>query len=192
MKRILSLDASSTTIGLSVIDYQLPKIELIHTEFYKPPKKGDIFERLYEVKHFIKEKISEFKPDETAMEDIVLFMSKNSTAKTITTLAILNRTVGLSIFEEMGKSPYLYNAMKIRHTIKQNKKLPPKEEVPELVAKLLNTNYNWLTKTYRGKEKILTENYDIADAIACGLCHIYLQKQDVKPKKSKKKTRKKK
>lgn len=190
MKRILSLDASSTTIGLSVIDYDNRSMNLIHKEFYKPPKKGDLFERLFITKTYIKNKIQEFSPDEVAMEDIVLFMNKFSTAKTITTLAILNRTVGLAIYEEMKKPPFLYNAMKIRHKIKKDGYLPSKEDIPDLVSEILNIKFNWIYRKYKGNQIKSEENFDIADAIACGICHIYISREEGSKNTKKKKKKK--
>jgi len=173
MKRVLGLDASSTTIGLCLVKYDEAHVELEHVEYYKPPKKGNIFERLQKVRAYISDKVEELNPDDVALEDIILFMSGNSTAKTITTLAVLNRTVGLAIADATGKPPYLYNVMAIRHKIKQDKKLPKKEEIPELVAKILDIEFPY---KYNRKEKIAKENEDMADAIAVALCHVYVKR----------------
>jgi Holliday junction resolvasome RuvABC endonuclease subunit len=207
----MSLDASSTTIGVAIIDYDDSSMDLHHKEYYKPPKKGNLFERLAAVRQFIQDKIDEFKPDATAMEDILLFMGHGSkcpvckrplggasTAKTITTLAVLNRTVGLAIFDKMNKAPYLYNAMRIRHAIKPDKTLPPKEEIPNVVANILGFTFDFKMRKSKGKMIPSEENYDIADAIACGICHVYMdragkadQLQIKKKKKRKKKAAKK-
>jgi len=194
MKRVLSLDASSTTIGLAIIDYDDQSMTLVHKEYYKPPKKGNLFERLSAVRIFIQDKVDEFKPDCTSMEDIVLFM-KFSTAKTITTLAILNRTVGLAIYDKIKKPPYLYNALRIRHAIKPTKALPPKEDIPDVVANILNFDFDFKMRRSKGKQIRAEENYDIADAIACGICHVYMDRKgiadELQIKKKKKKTKKK-
>lgn len=185
MKRVMGLDASSTTIGLCILDYDDDIISLVHVEFVKPSKKGNLFERLSKVRQYIHDKIDEFNPDEGAIEDIILFMGGKkcplckkpmggaTTAKTITTLAVLNRTVGLAIMDKLNKHPYLYNAMRIRHAIKEDKALPAKEEIPELVAKILNIDFPY--KLNRNK-KIAQENGDMADAIAVGICHVYMDR----------------
>lgn len=207
----MSLDASSTTIGISIIDYDDSSINLHHKEYYKPPKKGNLFERLAAVRQFIQDKIDEFNPDDTAMEDIVLFMGSGpkcpvckkptgggSTAKTITTLAVLNRTVGLAIYDKTGKAPYLYNAMRIRHAIKLDKTLPPKEEIPNVVATILGFTFDFKMRKSKGKLIPSEENFDMADAIACGICHVYMDRAgkadelQIKKKRKKKKTTKKK
>ncbi len=182
--RILSLDASTTTIGLAVIDYGddlIPK--LIHVEYFKPPQDIDIFEKLSKVRQFIFNKIEEFKPDQIALEDIVLFMKGKSTAATISSLAVLNRTVGLAVYDKLGKSPVLLNVLKIRHKIKFGKKLPAKEEIPELVAQILNISFPY---QYNKKGKAIPENLDMADSIAVGLALFKINTTIEKPKKTRK------
>ena len=193
MKRVLSFDASSTTIGVCVLSYDDDTISLDYIDYYKPPKKGNIFERLAQVRQYIESKIDEFDPDDVSIEDIVLFMKGNSTAKTITTLAVLNRTVGLAIFNKMDKPPYLYNVMRIRHAIKEDKALPSKQDIPELVAKILSIDFPYILNK---KGNLAEENEDMADAVACGLCHAYMDRagkaDQLQITKKKKKKRKKK
>lgn len=187
MKRILGLDASTTTIGLCVIDFDGYGKTLVHHEYFKPPKKGDIFERLATVRDFIFERLDEYKPDHVCLEDIILFMKGHSTAKTINSLAVLNRTVGLAVFNHSGRAPTLLNVMKIRHALKLDKKLPTKEEIPDLVAFHLNLGeFPWRLNK---KEKVMEENYDMADAMAVALTFIKISAVELKPKKTSKKKR---
>lgn len=200
----MGLDASSKTIGLCIIDYNNKSSKLIHQEYYKPPKKGNLFERLAQVSSFIEEKMNEFGPDCCAIEDILLHMGGKkcpvckrsmggaSTAKTITTLAVFNRTVGLTIFNEFEKPPYLYNAMRIRHAIKKDKKLPSKEDMPELVSDILKFSFPYEYKKKRdGSTELREENFDMADAIAVALCHIKMDREGKADELQKKKKRKK-
>lgn len=176
IKRLLSFDASSTTIGISLLELDSTNTpKLLHLSFYKPPKKGTIFERLAETRDFIKNTIKQLNPDEVCLEEIVLYMPNKTTAKTITTLAILNRCVGLAIYDELKKSPIMYSVMKIRHAIKSfqlppaNLKKPPKkEDIPELIATILKTPFPY---EYGKKGKIKIENYDMADSVAVGVTH---------------------
>ena len=140
--RILGLDASSKTIGYSIIEYneKTDKINLLKCSFVKPPKDGNLFERLKKTQDMIVKILEEYKPDIVAIEDIAKFMAGLSTANTITTLAIFNRCVGLVCYNFCGKPPQLYNVLKIRHGIKLNKVFPKKEDIPELVAKHLGIN----------------------------------------------------
>lgn len=170
LKRLIGLDASTSTIGLSVIDYDTSDgyVNLYHVEYFKPSKKGNIFERLSGVREFIIKKIREFKPNEVVLEDIILFMKGHSTAKTISSLSILNRTVGLAAYDT-GYIPTLLNVMSIRHKIKDGKKMPSKAEVPELVAKILKITFPYVLDK-KGNHAI--ENEDMADAVAVGLAFI--------------------
>ena len=173
-RRILSIDASTTTIGIGVLDHYRTKTKLVHHEYFKPPKKGSIFERLSAVKDYMKKLHLKWKPDVVCIEDIILFMAGGSGAKTIIPLAIVNRTIGLTWYELMGKEPELLSVMKIRHALKFGKELPPKDQIPEVVAKRLGIDFPYYMKANRKtkKEEIMVESYDVADAIAVGLAHI--------------------
>lgn len=185
-KRVLGFDASTTTIGVSVVDYDDSKQILVHCDYFKPPKDGDIFVRLATVRAFVFEMLDKYKPDDVALEDIILFMKGKSSAKTVTGLAVLNRTVGLAIFNHFGKPPVLLNVLKIRHALKEDKALPAKEDMPELIAKRLGIDfpYRYVSRG-KTKGKIAVESYDMADGIAVSLGFIETSK--IKPKVVKKK-----
>ncbi|MEY2703917.1 MAG: hypothetical protein RLY43_2556 [Bacteroidota bacterium] len=192
--RVLGLDASTNTIGISIIDYIDGNFTLIDKLFYKPPKKGHPIEKLAFTKMSISNVIEKYKPDHIALEDIILFMKGKSTAKTTTSLAALNRTVGLAAYEYSNVPPTLLNVLTIRHAIK-DKTLPSKEDIPELVAQKLGFKWEWM-KDKNGK--IMPENYDVADGIAVALAFICLTlkgggvipQKSKKPKKSKKTNKK--
>lgn len=165
--RVLGLDASTTTIGLAVIDTD--PLKLVHCEFYKPPKKGSLFKRLKAVQIYITDMLNKYQPDEVAIEDIILFMKGKSTAKTITSLAIFNRFVGFTVTEVLGKEPHLLNVMRIRHSLKLTKKLPDKKEMPDLAAHHLGISFPW---QYGKKGKLLEENFDVGDSISVVLAYL--------------------
>ena len=166
----MGIDASSTTIGLALIEADGQKVKLIDSRYIKPPKKGSIFSRLDSVKDSIEEVIDEWKPDTIAIEDIIQFMAGGSGAKTIILLAIVNRFVGYTCYKKLNREPTYMNVMTIRHALKLTKKLPAKEEMPELVAHHLKTDYPWLTRINRKKETVvMEESYDVADAMAVAL-----------------------
>ena len=120
-------------------------------------------------------------------------MKNKSSANTITTLAVINRIIGLTVFDKLNKPPYLYNAMRIRHAIKKGKDLPSKQDIPDLVADILNIKFPYVKNRNGDNAK---ENEDMADAIACGICHIYMDRKgkadQLQIKKKKKRKRKKK
>lgn len=169
----MGLDASTTTIGVSIIDYDDNESKLIHHEFYKPLKK-DLFKSLSEVRKFIINKIEKYKPDDIVLEDIILFMKGHSTAKTVSSLAVLNRTVGLAVFDYTGNPPHLFNVMKIRHAVKKDKKMPSKEEIPELVASILGIDFPY---EYGKTGKLKAENFDVADSICAALAFIKISRK---------------
>jgi len=187
----MGIDASTTTIGLSILAFNDDNIELKHKEYFKPPKKGNIFERLYIVREYILKKLDELDPDEVALEDIILYMRGKSTAHTTTILSALNRVVGITIYEWLGRPPYLYPVEFIRKTIKQRDNIPQKEEIPELVASILNIEYPYFLNRIGN---VAVENYDIADSIAVALCYIKIEQNGLSheiPKPIKKKGKKK-
>lgn len=208
MTRVLGLDISTSTIGISVIEQDEnssgPILKFHH--YYKPPEKElPEFQYLKCTKDYILKIVDEFKPDLVAIEDYSKFMKGKSSATTILKLATLNRTIGFAVYELTGKEPVLLNVLKIRHTLKLDKELPAKEEMPGLVAKHLKlTEYPYYYETdKKGNIKIKIESYDVADSISVALCCMvcYLKgesltqmapKEKTKLKKKKKrKTRKK-
>ena len=189
----MGLDASTTTIGLSIIDYDDNNtLNLVHTEYFKPPKEGELFSRLNAVRNYISDKIDEFKPDDVALEDIILFMKGASSAITITSLAVLNRTVGLTILNKLDKSPCLIGVVRVRNLIKTpGTDAPDKTQIPETVASVLGINFPYIMNK-RGKP--IVENFDVADSIAVALAFIRMPVEQrglanlPKKKSSKKKT----
>ena len=177
----MGLDISTTTVGIAIIEAS-DKITLVHSEFYKPPKEGDIFYRLSTTRDYVMSIFDKFKPDDVAIEDIILFMKGFSGAKTIIPLAVLNRTIGLAIYEKLKKPPVLLNVLKIRRTLNEKKGLPSKEEMPELVAKILDIDFPYIKNK---KDKLIVENFDVADGIAVALAWAKLKNQVVedRPKK---------
>ena len=171
----MGLDASTAVIGLSILQVNEDGyLSLDHIEYYKPPQDGNIFERLGAVRKYIIDKIIELEPTDTALEDIIQWMPK-STAATIIALAQLNRTVGLAIYNKTGKPPFLFDVNKVRRTIKLGKVNPKKEEIPELLEKILNIKFPYVLKT-RGKNKGLPDatSFDMADSLAVALCYYNL------------------
>jgi hypothetical protein len=184
--KILGLDASTTTIGVAVIETTTAGNKLIHSSYFKPSKEGHIFERLTEARQFVYDLIDQHKPDEVVIEDIIAFMAGGSTASTTLLLNVWNKTCGLAVFDKLGKPPQMINVLALRHALKENKIFPKKEEMPELVAKKLGITfpYVYITKG-KYKDNIAAESYDMADAIALALG--YAIKPELGIKKAKKK-----
>lgn len=199
-KIIMGLDASSSTIGLSIIEEQDDGYLIFkHVEHYKPIKKDThILDTLKWVKEYIVSKLKEFSPDEVIIEEYIKFMKGHSSSDSTISLAVLNRTVCMAVYEYTEKKPYIVNVNTIRAAIKpKNYHLPrvPKEDILPLVCQILNIQWDWLIGK---KGKVLDENYDRSDSIACSLGLIFglrsgkiKSDNGMKIKKSKKKSVKK-
>jgi Holliday junction resolvasome RuvABC endonuclease subunit len=180
MTKILGFDCSSSTIGYSLLEINNNQISLVSTNFIKPPKKGDLISRLANTRDQILSIINQANPDQIAIEDIIAFMKGQSTAKTIIMLTTFNRMISLLSYDYLSAPPSFYNVMSIRHGLKLNKVFPKKEEIPDLVAHHLNIPFPYLKNK---NNKLIVENYDMADSIAVALYHAFILTNKIKVKK---------
>lgn len=176
MKKILGFDVSSTTTAYCLLTVDNGIIVSIDHGYIKPSKSKNIFERLSLFSKQIEDVIDKLNPTEIAIEDIIQFMGRNSSANTIITLSLFNRTVGLAAYKK-GFNPTMYAVSTIRSKIKINT-TPKKEDIPSLLEKRFNINFPYLyskqTKQKNGKikpAKIKQESYDLGDAFAVSFCH---------------------
>lgn len=172
MEIILGFDVSSTTTAYTVYTVENKSILKIEYGHFKPQKKGTIFEKLNALEKQVLSILQKHNPTKVVIEDIAKFMPGKSTANTIITLALYNRTVGLTCFKE-NLEPVLYNVLQIRHAIKTTKNLPKKEDIPKELETRLNIKFPFL---YDKKGKIKKESYDISDAYAVGLAYLLKNK----------------
>ena len=188
MAKILGFDISSSCIGWCVLelDDKTKQISYVISDIYKPPKKGDIIERLAKTKKAIIALLKKHSPDIVAIEELVKFMPK-STATTVIALTGFNRLVGLTVYEHQKQLPPCYNVMAIRHGIKFSSDLPSKQEIPDVVAKHLRMAP---IIHYDKKGKIAMTTYDQADATAVAIYAAKIVAGDITPKPKKKKKRK--
>lgn len=182
----MGLDASTSTIGISIIDYDESGLKLIHSEYYKPDKSNGILEMLKLARGHILNLFGKYQVQEFVIEDYVRFMKGASSAATVIPLAILNMTLRLSMLD-IGINPESLNVLKIRHTIKIVKELPKKEDIPELVAQHLGIAYPWLYKiNKRTKQQvIMEESYDVADSMAVAIAWAKLKTAPKKKSRAK-------
>lgn len=171
---IMGLDVSTTTVGLGIIEVIDNNLKLLHYEFFKPPKLNKVGElgRLIKTKEYIIEKLDQFNPDVICIEEFSKFMGGKSRASTIIPLAIINRTVCLTILEKTGKAPITLNVNTVRAKLKLTKERPSKEEMPSIVAKHLGLDeFPWQYKINRRTKlkELIIENEDIADSLSCAL-----------------------
>lgn len=176
---------SSTTIGWCVLEINETTKEIDYKvcDYVKPLKKGSIIERIVDTRNKISVIINKVQPDYIGIEDIIQFMQGKSTAKTIIMLTTFNRMIGLCAYDYLGRSPELFNVMTIRHGLKEDKVLPKKEDMPELVAKHLGITFPY---EYNKKGKVKVESFDKADGVAVALYYARVLTDKVKRKGKKK------
>jgi Holliday junction resolvasome RuvABC endonuclease subunit len=177
MTRVIGFDVSSTTLAWATVDYDIGSITLFDCGYIKPIKTGTIIERLADTRNKVEAVIEQYQPDEIAIEDIVQFMPKQSSAITVITLAVFNRMVGLCSYDYLGNPPDMLNVMTIKHCIRKQaglKKIPAKEDIPELLKKVAGL----ITPQVIGKKgKVKDETFDMSDAIAVAYSYIVRSEQ---------------
>jgi Holliday junction resolvasome RuvABC endonuclease subunit len=192
--RVLGLDASTSTIGISILEVDDNNdIKVLFHDYYKPDKSVGIVNMVIAARTHIVSLARQYVIDEFVIEDYVKFMKGRSSASTVIPLAILNMTLRIACLDFLGKDPVALSVMKIRHTLKFGKgKIPPKESIPGLVSQHLGwVEYPWLKKINRRtkEEVIMEESYDVADAIAVALAFVKIKSSPPKAKRSKAKSK---
>jgi hypothetical protein len=143
--------------------------------------------------------LDRYAPDEVVIEDILLGFKPGgggfggTTIKTLTSLAVLNRVVCLSVFDKLKRPPILQSVMKIRHAIKEDKVIPKKDEVPTLMIQYLGPIDFPVQTKGKHKGELASVAGDIADSIACvyGYCKLQLKEKEKAEKKNAKPKRRK-
>jgi Holliday junction resolvasome RuvABC endonuclease subunit len=159
---VLGFDVSSKTIGWGL----MTKDNLLAYGHIRPlNSKYGIIERLNDVYDTVFELTKKFSPQIIAIEEITLFMSGRSTAKTTTILSAFNRLVGVAAYRVVNNVKF-YPVSTIRKIIKNSiglKYTISKDEMPEIIKKYLEKNFSDVVK--RGGETAI-QTYDEADGIA--------------------------
>lgn len=196
MERIISLDASTKTIGIAIFDEKDGKPDILHYEYFKPPKSENFIDDLLKTKQYIMNLAEKYNAQQLAIEEYIQYMKGKSGAKTVIPLAIFNRTICLSFYEKHNKMPVILNVLTVRHALKLSKDLPAKEDMPALVAHHLGwSEFPWIKEIKRRKlktekgfikqEEVIEENFDMADGIAVGLAYFKVKDRPIKQKKKK-------
>jgi Holliday junction resolvasome RuvABC endonuclease subunit len=174
--RVLGLDISSTTIGWGILDIT-DQITLFDCGFIKPTHDGDILSRICHTKKQITEILEKYQPTHIAIEDIIQYMSKGTSANTIIILCSFNRCLAIAAAEYLTNKhktptyPKLCSVHDIRTGLKTGDDKPEKEEIPDVIAGKLGIPFPY---EYGRKQSIKKESYDIADGIAVGLYYSLL------------------
>lgn len=181
MKKILSFDISSSTIGWSLLGHNNDEIRLIEYGYIKPMKKnkGTMSSRLNDTFLKIKNLVSDLSPDDIAVEDYVKRFTKNkSSANTIIILSTFNEVTCLACYQALGKDVYRYPVSTVRSHVGKlfEEKMVSKDDIYSAIldrALIFKISLNRINNPRK-------ENEDIADSIAVGLTHVIKENPNVK------------
>ena len=183
MKRILSLDISSSTIGWSVFNISFKNKEIILVDYgnIKPPSKKKaeslslgISYRLSKISEFTKDLLERHNPDIIVSEDYARkFAAGRSSANTIMILATVNEVVALESFRHSGAEVFRMPVSKIRKILRDqyNSQAKDKEDILNLMLDIFN---NFKIKKNRSGN-IKKECFDEADAMAVGVSFFHME-----------------
>lgn len=178
MKKILSLDISSSTIGWALFEYDSSSSNLLKYGHFKPPNKKQSNNclplRLTAATNFLDNLLSTHNPNEVIIEDYAKRFSKGkSQASTIILLATFNEILGWTAYKYLGKDVHRIPVVTIRSVIGKhfNTKIVSKDDVFPVITKNCIIYKTHLNKAGNIKE----ECGDEVDAIACGMTWILKQ-----------------
>lgn len=175
MKRILSLDISSSTIGFAVLDYDQTQATLYDHGHFKPPdkkKSGDLLPLRLEISmNKLKDWIKLYKPQEVVIEDYAKrFNQGKSTANIIILLSTFNECLRLVAYQQLGIDAIKYPVITIRTEVGKlfNTKIVSKDDIFPVIQEQCKS----FTTLYNKKGNVKNESKDEGDAIAVGITRI--------------------
>ena len=150
--RVLGIDPGVATIGFGVVDFQRSAQRLIQYGVITTPAGLPLSRRLLQISEDMGELLSQFKPDEAAVEE--LFFTKNIT----TGIAVAHgRGVILLELERSGIPSFEYTPMQVKQAV-AGYGGADKRQVMLMTQRLL-------------KMKSVPRPDDAADALAIAICH---------------------
>ena len=149
---ILGIDPGVATIGFGVLDARRGKNTLLQYGVITTPAGLSLAQRLRQIYEDMEQLISQFKPDEMAVEE--LFFSKNIT----TGISVAHgRGVILLAAERLGVPVFEYTPMQVKQAV-VGYGAAEKRQVMLMTQRLLNM-------------KEIPKPDDAADALAIAICH---------------------
>ena len=150
--RVLGIDPGVATIGFGVVDFQRGAQRLIQYGVITTPAGLPLSRRLLQISEDMGELLSQFKPDEAAVEE--LFFTKNIT----TGIAVAHgRGVILLELERSGIPSFEYTPMQVKQAV-AGYGGADKRQVMLMTQRLL-------------KMREIPRPDDAADALAIAICH---------------------
>ena len=176
----LGLDISTSCIGVSIFDEDEKLMVLNCIKL-----KGDnLFEKMDEFIAFMENnQYDAFKIKNLAIEEpLKVFKGRFSNANTIQILTAMNFMVSFWCYKNYNLIPTHWNVQTVRKMAFPDLVLPQKEEnkKQKVWEKVMEREpqINWIYS--KRTHKLITENFDMADAYAVGLCDIKAKKSNNK------------
>ncbi len=178
MKKVLSLDVSSSIVGFALFEYDQAIVNFLEYGYFKPPNKKQSQDnlplRLQKTIDNLNVIFDKFDPNEIVIEDYAKrFSAGKSKAQTILLLAVFNEVSDLTAYQKLNKKSFRYPVATIRSTLGKHFgiKIVSKDEVfPVIVEKFTKFKLQ-----YNKNQNVHDFCYDEADAIALGAVHILKQ-----------------
>ena len=161
--RILGIDPGSRITGLGVVETCGAELRMIKSECIRPSK-NEIAARLVEIYQGVTHIITEYNPEAVAIEQV--FFAKNARSALILGQASGSAVCAAAI---AGLSVTEYSALQIKQAVVGTGKAS-KQQVQHMVSALLNLS----------AATNAALNSDMADALACAICHIHTRQGQTK------------
>ena len=177
MKKVLSLDISSSTIGWGLIYFNNNLITFKGSGHIKPPSKAaaekksfGLSYRLNEIAKSTQKLLTDVAPDVVIVEDYARKFSRGkSSANTIIVLATVNETVSLEVFKFLGTEAVRLPVARIRKILRDEygEPISDKDDIINFMAAMFSDFTPVKNKVGNTKK----ECFDEADALAAGLAY---------------------
>jgi len=170
---LLSLDISTSTIGIAIFDGNHKLHELSYVKFDK--KEKCLFKKLDAFILYLDNKYKGIEFDDIAIEkSLVHFKSKFSSADVISKLTTMNALVSGFLYKRFNVLPIFYNVQTARSLAFPGIKFTKQEKsakyiVWEAFIKIYPTiNWEYSKRTH----KLIDQTFDSVDAAVIGIAHI--------------------
>jgi len=197
---IIGWDVSSTTVGWAALYVKDGYIINVDYSFYKPEDKENKLASLIKLQENVNIIITKVYESvatcfrnfgysglnkvnyHVGVEDHLLFMKGKSSAQTITTLSVYNRTLCMAVYNKTGIVPTLMPVATIRSILRKlsgSKEIIDKDHVPQTVESIIGSNWmgarEWKFRWLQNQiGNTAVECFDMADGIAAAISCAYL------------------
>lgn len=150
--RILGLDPGTATTGWGVIEEDRKNPKLVAFGCIETSKHKDTFTRLKEIADDLNHLISEYEPDEVAVEDLFFFKNLKTAVKVAQARGVLLLTIA-----QRGLGGYEYTPLQVKQALTGYGRAE-KYQVQVMVKNVLKLDH-------------IPKPDDAADALAVAICH---------------------